>query len=245
MNHEVQDNRFEDSDDALFDRLVDGELPADERRQLLASLDDRADGWRRCALAFLEAQSWGGAMRQIVREPAPALAAMPVVETRTLASAAPTTGRRRRSSLAGAWLATAAAVFVAFALGWQLKDPATLEPVDLAIDSPAAPSVVGPAAADARRLPDADAITLVVQDRTGAPQRVQVPLVEGRQLGDQFGESPQWADPAVRRRLAEQGLDLQARRRYVPLYFEQKDHVVPMIVPVDDATVTPVSRPVF
>src|SRR5262245_7197050 len=52
MNHEIQDN-----DDVLFDRLVDGELSADERRHFLTSLDDRPDGWRRCAIAFLEAQS--------------------------------------------------------------------------------------------------------------------------------------------------------------------------------------------
>ena len=45
-------------DDILFDRLVDGELSAAERQQLLASLDDRPGGWRRCALAFLEAQTW-------------------------------------------------------------------------------------------------------------------------------------------------------------------------------------------
>ena len=45
-------------DDVLFDRLVDGELSAAERRELLASLDGRPTGWRRCALAFLEAQTW-------------------------------------------------------------------------------------------------------------------------------------------------------------------------------------------
>ena len=33
--------------------------------QLLASLDDQPDGWRRCALAFLEAQSWRKSLRQI------------------------------------------------------------------------------------------------------------------------------------------------------------------------------------
>ena len=43
-------------DDILFDRLVDGELSSTERRQLIASLDDRPGGWRRCALAFVEAQ---------------------------------------------------------------------------------------------------------------------------------------------------------------------------------------------
>ena len=88
-------------------------------------------------------------------------------------------------------------------------------------------------------------MTLVVHNRDGAPQRIEAPLWEGRQLGDQFAEAPQWADPAVRRQLAERGFDLQAHRRYVPLFFEQQNRMVPMIVPVDDAVVTPVSRQVY
>ena len=46
-------------DPALLDRLVDGELAETERRKLLLSLDHQPSGWRQCALAFLEAQSWG------------------------------------------------------------------------------------------------------------------------------------------------------------------------------------------
>ena len=40
-------------------------------------------------------------------------------------------------------------------------------------------------------------------------------------------------------------IDVQARRRYAPLFFEQEDQLVPMIVPVDDAVITPVSLPVY
>ncbi len=39
-----------------IDLLVDGQLPEEERRALLVQLDQDPDGWRRCALAFLEAQ---------------------------------------------------------------------------------------------------------------------------------------------------------------------------------------------
>ncbi len=42
----------------LIDRLVDNELPQALRRPLLLELDKRPQGWRRCALAFLEAQAW-------------------------------------------------------------------------------------------------------------------------------------------------------------------------------------------
>jgi hypothetical protein len=46
------------SDDTRFDRLVDEDLNEEERRELLGRLDDEPDGWRRCALAFLQAQCW-------------------------------------------------------------------------------------------------------------------------------------------------------------------------------------------
>jgi hypothetical protein len=45
-------------DDSRFDRLVDGELSETQRQELLAGLDNEPGGWRRCALAFLEAQCW-------------------------------------------------------------------------------------------------------------------------------------------------------------------------------------------
>jgi len=48
--------------DSLIDQLVDGELDEATRQRLLAQLDTEPGGWRRCALAFLEAQAWSQAM---------------------------------------------------------------------------------------------------------------------------------------------------------------------------------------
>lgn len=45
-------------EDGLFDRLVDGTLSESERRGLLLRLDSEPDGWRRCALAFLQARAF-------------------------------------------------------------------------------------------------------------------------------------------------------------------------------------------
>ena len=39
-------------------RLVDGELKSAERAKLLKQLESQPDGWRDCALAFLEDQAW-------------------------------------------------------------------------------------------------------------------------------------------------------------------------------------------
>ena len=52
-------------DERLLDRLVDGELADDERRELLLQLEKNPDGWRRCALAFLEAQTWRQALAPV------------------------------------------------------------------------------------------------------------------------------------------------------------------------------------
>jgi hypothetical protein len=65
-------------------------------------------------------------------------------------------------------------------------------------------------------------------------------------LGEQFADTPEWSNSLeLARRLNERGLGLAARRRYAPMFFEQANQFVPMIVPVDDAVVTPVNRPVF
>jgi len=53
-------------DERLLDRLVDGELDAAGRRELMKALDDQPGGWRRCALAFLEAQAWRSDLRGAV-----------------------------------------------------------------------------------------------------------------------------------------------------------------------------------
>jgi hypothetical protein len=105
-------------DDRLFDRLVDGELPDRERRVLLQRLEAQPDGWRRCALAFLEAQAWrasfgmlagsGGAIAERSTIPAPT------------AQAVPTRGALV-GRLLGMTCALAACAALAFALGWTLR----------------------------------------------------------------------------------------------------------------------------
>ncbi len=49
-----------------IDRLVEGELSQPERRQLIARIEEEPEGWRRCGLAFLEAQSWRKSLRLVV-----------------------------------------------------------------------------------------------------------------------------------------------------------------------------------
>lgn len=229
-------DRNNTTDDAMIDRLVDGELSGDERRELLAALDSQPDGWRRCALAFLEAQTWRSEMKRIV-------APVAIATTNPSVSAIPPAPSSRR--FGGAWLAAAAALLVAFGLGRQLGvgERAELNEAQLAGVEEAAPDPR--ANVGEERLPTGDAVTLVVNDHHGVPQRVSVPLVEGRRLGAHFSETPNWSSPELVQRLDARGLDFAARRRYAPMYFEQQNQKIPFIVPVDDAVVTPVSRPVY
>jgi hypothetical protein len=239
MDHSLFDNSLADGDDAAFDRLVDGELSADDRRSLLASLDGRSDGWRRCALAFLEAQSWRGEFGRMIEQ------------TASAATVASLNSPARRGVRWGTMLATAAAVMAAFGLGWQLSGPQAddLNPAaaDLLADAgaPVDDTPVADASPVVEPLPEGDAVTLLVRDRDGVAQRIEVPLVDGSGLGEQFADDPAWTNAEFRDQLARHGIDVQARRRYAPLFFEQEDQLVPMIVPVDDAVITPVSLPIY
>ena len=67
-----------DFSDRRIDLLADGELSDEARCGLLARLDRESDGWRRCALAFLEAQAWRGETRSMVRE-----TVAPIIESPT------------------------------------------------------------------------------------------------------------------------------------------------------------------
>ena len=105
-------HEWSDEDQVAVDRLVDGELDAESRRALLASLDFTPDGWRRLALAFLEAQTW----RQEFASALP-----PPAETGPTTTVALRPAPRRRWETA---LAAAACFLLAFVLGRQLwNDP--------------------------------------------------------------------------------------------------------------------------
>lgn len=72
---EMEENVKPMDSESPLDRLVDGELSESDRSELLLQLEHEPEGWRRCALAFLEAQCWkqefglmsGGAVEQGIR----------------------------------------------------------------------------------------------------------------------------------------------------------------------------------
>ena len=217
------------TDDMQFDQLVDGELTDRGRRELIGSLDTREDGWRQCALAFLEAQTWGRELKQLVREPGDANTVL-----------AKPTSRASSSMRLATWLAVAASLGLAFTLGRAMQSP----PVD---DSTPQLAVVEPEAANPpQQLPTADeqdVLKLWVRDATGQPASVNVPLVNATELDRQLGTRFRSGIPdSVRRELENYGYRVQTERRYAPLWLDQGG---PLVVPVEDTQITPVNRHVW
>ena len=121
-----------------IERLVDGQLDEASRRQLLERLDREPEGWRRCALAFLEDQCWREALApSLDSKPDEPLASVDrhtdAVSAGAQTSDAALPGGRRwwrqpRQLVASAanHLALAAGLLIAFGLGWSLARPGAL-----------------------------------------------------------------------------------------------------------------------
>ena len=92
-----------------LDRLVDGELSPEEASQLIRALEETPDGWKQCALAFLEAQAWQQTLQPLAASPQ-----NPPTHYRRA-----TSGRWRNSVLAG--LTTLAALLLGILLGSRLE----------------------------------------------------------------------------------------------------------------------------
>jgi hypothetical protein len=98
--------------DDCIDRIVDGDLTAAELRAIVARLDSEPAGWKRCAVAFLEAQCWREAMRDC--DESTRLGAEGPRRNLALGAAPPRRARRP-------WLRHAAAaglITASFGLGW-------------------------------------------------------------------------------------------------------------------------------
>ena len=103
--------------DMMYDRLVDGELSREEYRQFLASLDEEPGGWRRCALAFLEAQ----ALRQDIADLVPKPSEVPARHNISDSSHCVTRAMNTRDTRLKPILAVAVSFLIAFGLGISIR----------------------------------------------------------------------------------------------------------------------------
>jgi hypothetical protein len=96
--------------DTLIDRVVEGVVPPEELRAIVEQLERDPAGWKRCALAFLEAQALNESFRAFGNVDT----LDPIVQPPVLRVASAKRLRHR-------WLRTAAAAAIlaaAFAIGW-------------------------------------------------------------------------------------------------------------------------------
>lgn len=230
------------NDDLLFDRLVDGELNSVERRAVLESLATRPDGWRRCAIAFLEAQAWHESLSALSahHRPNEAENIAPLRPCDQPLRARHASAWQRRAQ----WLAIAASLVVAFKVGALQRESASqLATTPNNSGAELAQSASPPPANVPASKRSADALNLWVRDDGGQMRRVRVPLVDAAALEQQLGLQFQTGFPdELRNRLKSQGYTVQSKRQYAPLWL---DNGQPMIVPVEDTRIVPVSNKVY
>ena len=241
-----------DEERRLLDLLVDGELDDPRRKQLLLTLDQKPSGWRNCALAFLEAQSWQGSLRAVMSErpaevPQGQIQTEPVHESQTLVEA-PSTSERPWMTRPVGLMAMAASMLVAFGLGIALNRSyaPNLDPGQSSTfvqNEEPAPSF--PQAPVMRNMPDAagENVRLVVDGDEHGSRLMDVPLLDDPDLLESFPFRHQSAIPAdVLQQLEQTGHRVEHQRRLAPVELPDGRR---LLVPVEDVKIVPIKRQMY
>jgi hypothetical protein len=212
-----------------IDRLVDGELSPTQRRELLLRLEEVDGGWRRCALAFLEAQAWGRELRSVVASP-PA--------TATLAK----TQNRAFPWRTAQWAVLAASLMVAFWLGGRTNSR-TEKPL-IAGNTPNGVALPPPAEVrPSEPINPGDVMTVWARDAQGVAQPLHIPLVDADTVDKHLGvEFRSGMSPELKQKLEDRGYQVESRQRYAPLWLEQGQ---PLMLPVEDTRIVPAGRDIL
>jgi hypothetical protein len=228
-----------------LDRLVDGELGEAERRELLLRLEHEPDGWRRCALAFLESQCWGEALHGLARGD---------VE-RTAAGGAAGTEAPYGSRRPSPWLhrlttglAMAATFLLALMIGWQYG-PHSSQRIGPAVDdmaNGAALQAPSPVASQDARPPQAtqgprtsanpwQMVTVSVPGaKPGQNQSIQLPAIELNPSDNSWLGSIPSLPQDVLEALERTGHQVRQSRQLLPMRLKDGRRVV---VPMDQIEV--------
>ena len=212
-------------DDGIFDRLVDGELDEAEQRALIESLDERPDGWRRCALAFLEAQSWRRDFSGIV---ATVTTATRAVEHRA---------GRAWFTQTSTWIAAAASFLVALGLGTLFREEVRTP------ESQAKHPHTEPDPVDAARGGSVAAVE-EPDRRTEDPGLAEV----GRTvMWGSTGPALDWdTKPAIPHKIQQQlehmGLHIMRRHGFAPIGSVDGRQ---LLVPIEDVQIVPIGRETY
>ncbi len=240
MTHEM--NQFSEEEQRWLDKLVDGELTSAERRQLLLELETQPDGWRRCALAFLEAQAWKISLGAIAAAPA---------KDRTPRPAPLNAPPRAFSWDTASWgtvLAAAASFLLAFAMGlaWRgQSERADQAPIaQIKPERPAESPHRSPALGLASDKTQWGTMTVALdRNSDGVSEPLELPVVRGPGIDEDWVRNQPVGIPSqLLRYLERSGHEFQHRRQYYPFDLGDGGHV---LVPVDEVDVRNVGQRQF
>ncbi len=243
-------------DGRQIDLLVDGELDEQKRRELLAGLDNQPGGWRQCALAFLENQSWRQAcdsFKEKEDEHFPATHPLPS----TVRSTSDENQYKRRpgavARAAGVLLAMAASFLIALGLGsmiWNadrqghLGMPGGAQQANIltgAQDATPADPNDGVLVRDAKVFLPGKYQTITITDKRpdGTQRSIQLPAIAQNSIDEtRLRETPSAIPPELVQAFQKAGHNVHQSRRLVP--FRMKDGRR-LVVPVDQLDVQYVS----
>lgn len=237
-------------DQTVLDRLVDGELSREEYESVLRMLDGAPDGWRQCAVAFLEAQAWESEVRRMrFADDRPAISHVSV----------------RQAKAGKPWpllLATAASFLLAFGLGIAFRlptplgvQPPTAEfdrlagvPPETASETPPtgmelASGPLRPGALASPASARASNVTFVLDHGDGSGREVAVPVYELSAENERWlSHRPLAPSLEIQRALERLGRDVRMHRHFIPLETGDGRHV---LIPVEQMEITPAGRRAF
>lgn len=228
-------------DDKTLDRLVDGELCREEYDAVIRSLDQAPGEWRRCALAFLEAQALRRELGDLRREaaiPRPA----PVAKPRPAAS--------NRWPLL---LAVAASFLVAFGLGLVIRPFAPATPVsdevqvaeqavppDAPIGGAPRPATPAPAIEPTGRSPSGNVMVMMDGGDGSGGRSVPVPVYDwSPQSEGMLSQTPTNVPAEVRRALRAMGCELRLNKHLIR---GETTDGRPVLIPVEQVEIVPAGR---
>ncbi|HEV3415969.1 MAG TPA: hypothetical protein VG056_04130 [Pirellulales bacterium] len=245
-------------DPQTLDRLVDGELAETERRDVLQSLDQRPDGWRQCALAFLEAQSWGQTLTRFARNPGEAASSGAPASAATAALAIESEGLDGDGNVPAArddavarelahhahwrwWMAMAGSFLVTFSLGMYAQRyfrPSSGAPEAPTVTVPGATATnSGPASPASGAAGGVQEVEMVMAGADGRLQRVKIPVLVDSQAASLLLQAQTAAVPDdVRQALARMGSEPRVQRELWPVQVGDRK----MLVPFDRVEIVPV-----
>jgi hypothetical protein len=216
-----------------IDRLVDGELSLGQQRQLLVALEAEHEGWRRCALAFVEAQSWRQDLQLMSCQPDPAASDRHALSKQFTSKS--TIGIRQ----APHWFLMAACLLLAFALGVGTRDVWRGQSQEQIANHPSKPianeQLVANAALNVNHGNESanptqwQALKVTIPSADGQEeQTLEVPLVEGNEqkLQSLFADQSPVLPAVTRQMLETSGNEVSEHRTYYPVKLDDGRHAV-------------------